>query len=51
MLVAAGSRDLVEELFTINLKGQRIIRWSKKLAGNPEVRPLDLSDGRSGFTR
>lgn len=37
-------RDLVEGLFAINSKGQRIIRWSKKLAGNPEVRPLDLSD-------
>ena len=37
-------RDLVEKLFTVNSKGQRIIRWSKKLAENPEVRPLDLSD-------
>lgn len=36
-------RDLVEKLFTTNSKGQRIIRWSKKLVGNPEVRPLDLS--------
>ncbi len=37
------NRDLVEALFAINSKGQRIIRWSKKLAENSEVRPLDLS--------
>jgi hypothetical protein len=37
-------RDLVEQMFATNSKGQRIIRWSKRLVGNPEVRPLDLSD-------
>jgi hypothetical protein len=35
------NRDPVEELLIINSKGQRIIRWSKKLT---EIRRLDLSD-------
>ncbi len=37
-------RDLVEQLFTPNSKGERIIRWSKKLAENPLALPIDLSD-------
>lgn len=36
-------RELVEEVFDENSKGQRIIRWSKKLASNPKVRSIDLS--------
>ncbi len=37
------NRELIEELFAVNPKGQRIIRWSKKLATNPTAEPLDLS--------
>lgn len=37
-------RSLVEELFAPNAKGQRIIRWSKKLASDPKAQPIDLSD-------
>jgi hypothetical protein len=37
-------RQLVEELFSPNKKGQRIIRWSKKLKANPNIELVDLSD-------
>jgi hypothetical protein len=37
------SRDLVEDLFPLNKRGQRIIRLSQKLKDNPDLDPVDLS--------
>jgi hypothetical protein len=41
------SRGLVEDLFTLNKKGQRIIRVSQKFKDNPQVATVDFSDAAS----
>lgn len=41
------SRASVEEMFGLNKKGQRIIRWTKKLRDDPRGEPVDFSSAAS----